>query len=173
MPDAWEDFNNSYIKGMFKNKSFSSPFNPDGAYGANMVPGSQNMNPAPNRNALNALSGMFGGGQTTKPTDAMTSEGRGLTMPAGTNFSDMTNLSHVPVTDLGPGYDPTGLAMGLAPGLMRHLFGGTAGSATGGALGVAKTGMDTAGAIGGNPMSMASLPFDLINNVGFLRKLFR
>jgi hypothetical protein len=59
----WLDiFNNNYL-GQLKRPEMQSAsgFNPDTAFGANMVSGSSSMNPAPNRDATNAIYGQLGG----------------------------------------------------------------------------------------------------------------
>ena len=197
-------FNNSYIKsygsGMMKN------YNADEAYGANMVPGSQNINPNPMRDSINAnvlqnntawdkilsptpamyhqaggaaydlFKTLLGGGAMPKAASALSSSGSPLTIPAGTKFSDVAPTLHdIQVSDLG---DPTkaigtNLGLSMGPAMLERLFGRTTGAVSGAAAGAAKTGLDVAGAASGNPMSMVSLPFDLLNNIKTIGRLFR
>ena len=59
MPQLWNDFNNSYLKNRLKRPEFWN-FEPDQAFGANMVHGSENINPWANRDASNAKFGVLG-----------------------------------------------------------------------------------------------------------------
>ena len=56
---AFDIFADSYLKGLKRPEFWD--FNPDSAFGANMVKGSQNQNPWTNRNQDNAKYGIFGG----------------------------------------------------------------------------------------------------------------
>jgi len=66
----WLDiFNNDYLKGAITGagdrlQSADGQFNPNDAFGANMVSGSNLMNPAPGRDAANAVYGQLGGSTT-------------------------------------------------------------------------------------------------------------
>lgn len=59
MPQIWNEFNSSYLKNRFKRPEFWN-FEPDQAFGANMVKGSENINPNANRDASNAKFGILG-----------------------------------------------------------------------------------------------------------------
>lgn len=59
MPQIWSEFNNSYLKNRLKRPEFWN-FEPDQAFGANMVKGSENINPNANRDASNAKFGILG-----------------------------------------------------------------------------------------------------------------
>jgi len=59
MPQLWNDFNNSYLKNRLKRPEYWN-FEPDQAFGANMVHGSENINPWANRDASNAKFGVLG-----------------------------------------------------------------------------------------------------------------
>ena len=192
MPSAWDTFNNAYIKSYM-----NTPYNPDDAYGAGMLPGSQNVNPSASRDYSNSIIGsLFGrpgtnamtsggagmdllsmlqGGKTAKPLSALSSSGSPLTIPAGSSFSEMApTLSNVPTTDLGTvGGGMAGMGMSMAPMLLRRMFGGATGNVAEGAVDATKTGIDVAGAVSGDPLSMVQLPFDALKDFGFIRKLFR
>ncbi len=86
MPTAWDEFNNSYIKSAFKPNSdawYGSPFRPDSAFGANMLPGSERINPSANRDVANAGFGWRG---ATGVFDNL------LKLMAGDNQSDLLSL---------------------------------------------------------------------------------
>lgn len=106
MSSAFDMFTDSYIKSMKRPELFN--FNPDQAYGANLLHGSEKQNPSPNRDQDNAKFGRLGGSTTP-----VYQQGGG-TQPL-TGFGD--NLSMPEVSTQSPqGSGPLSTLMGMGAG---------------------------------------------------------
>ncbi len=108
MTEAWNTFADSYLKHLKRPEFFN--FNADGAFGANLVHGSENQNPWAGRNNDNAKYGQLGGTQPIK--QAVMGDQGGSALPGVSNLPGGKSAPQNTFSRLLTGIGSTGTKMG-------------------------------------------------------------
>lgn len=106
MPSAFDMFTDSYIRSMKRPELFN--FEPDQAYGANLLHGSEKQNPSPNRDQDNAKFGRLG-----SPTTPIYQQENNI--PPLTGFGDNSSMPGIS-TQTSQGSGPLSTLMGMGAG---------------------------------------------------------